>query len=84
MLFDDGEVRRVGEAEGAIEVDEVADDGGIVEGVDDGDGLAGAVAHDVAEGHVAEAIGSADLGGSEAERNGGADGILHRLEVGRH
>ena len=82
-LFDDGEVGRVGKAESAIEGREVANDGGIIEGIDDGDGLAGAVPGDIAEADVAEAIGGAHLGRREPDRKGIANGLLHWCEVRR-
>lgn len=72
-MRDDEEVG-VGESEGEVEGVEIGVDGGVVVGVDDGDGLAGAGACGAAEGDLVEAVGGADFGGGVALWAGGLIG----------
>ena len=75
-LIDDVEAGRGGEAKLGVEGGQVGDDVGVVEGVDDGDGLAGAVADGVAKLDVVDAIGMSNLGGGEG---GGVQFLRHGL-----
>ena len=76
--FDDG----VREAEGDVKVVEVGDDGGIVVGINDSDGLAGAIAMDGAEHDLVHAERMADRGGGESSRRGGGRGEGGECAVG--
>ena len=67
-LFDLGEFWRSRQAELLVEGGQVAGDVRIVVRVDDGDRLSRAVADDVAELDVVEAVGGRDLGGRVADR----------------
>ncbi len=75
ILRHDGETGRVGHPEIGVKSVQIADDGGGVVGVDDRDGLAGAVALDraVQECDLVEAIGMANLRRREPCGAGGAE-----------
>ncbi len=70
VLRDLGEGGRIGQAILCVEDLQVGEGIGIVVGIDDGDGLAAAIADNIAKHDLIDAVGGADLGGSQRPGEG--------------
>ena len=83
VFIDFAEAGRVGDLKESVETLQVAGDVGVVVGIDDGDGLAAAVAYDSAEADGVNAVGVTDLVGAESVGRGKArkeTAIFERLK----